>query len=167
MTRDGPYTTGAKLVGVIRTVSRLLVVSSPRQPLNYRFLFRSRTMTHLLAFPLKRAPKFSGDPFVGKQDSAPTAKPSVGLSGAMLGSASTTPHPRGSLFDDDVGLEEKDPLGDFPQPVVTSGSVGSPPQRVVSRRSRQTETMMCDAVVISRMHTQGTLDLVCSNIPVT
>lgn len=49
----------------------------------------------------------------------------------MLGSASTTPHPRGSLFDDDVDLEEKDQLGDFPQPLVTSG--GSPPQRVVSR----------------------------------
>lgn len=52
----------------------------------------------------------------------------------MLGSTNSISHPRGSLFDDDVDLEEKEQPEPFlPQPVVTSDSVGSPPRRVVSR----------------------------------
>lgn len=50
----------------------------------------------------------------------------------MLGSTDSISHPRGSLFDDDVGLEEKEQLETFPQPVVTSDSMASPPRRVVS-----------------------------------
>ena len=75
----------------------------------------------------------SGDPFVRTEVPTSTvAKPHGGLSGAMLGSTNNISHPRGSLFDDDVGLEEKEQLETFPQPVVTSDSMASPPQRVVS-----------------------------------
>lgn len=75
----------------------------------------------------------SGDPFVRTEVPTSTvAKPYGGLSGAMLGSTNNISHPRGSLFDDDVGLEEKEQLETFPQPVVTSDSMASPPRRVVS-----------------------------------
>lgn len=51
----------------------------------------------------------------------------------ILGSTNSVSHPRGSLFDDDVGLEEKEQLESLSQPVVTtSDAVDSPPQRVVS-----------------------------------
>lgn len=76
----------------------------------------------------------AGDPFIRKEVPTLTAAtPHEGLKGAMLGSMSSIAHPRSSLFDDDVGLEEKEQLETFPQPVATSDLLDSPPQRVVSR----------------------------------
>lgn len=58
----------------------------------------------------------------------------------VLGGGSSYPHPRGSLFDDDVGAEDVSPSPETHTPggqgrnghLVASDSVGSPPQRVVS-----------------------------------
>lgn len=76
------------------------------------------------------------DPFVRQEPPTPSTKPPRRLQEMMLGTASSVSHPRGSLFgDDDVGMgdvgpEQEEPLGTFPQSIIASDS-GSP-QRVVS-----------------------------------
>lgn len=82
------------------------------------------------------------DPFLPKEVSPEVDKIQGGLREVIPGASSGISHPRGSLFDDDViGLEEtgledtQDTNDQGPRlgNLVASGSVGSPPQRVVSK----------------------------------
>lgn len=123
--------------------------SLPTQPLAFLDTFIV-ALTPFLRHP-PWWPLHAADPFVRQEPPTPSNKPPGRLKGMMMGTASSVSHPRGSLFDDDVGPEQEEPLGTFPPSITRIVSDSGSLQRVVSPPPQSRVAVSRDAIPRCRL----------------